>query len=41
MNHHRHEVLALFEEVVELPPGRITKRTRATDRDWPMINSEL
>jgi len=40
-NHDRHEVLALCDEVLELWQGRVTKRTRATAEDWPMMNIEL
>jgi molybdate transport system ATP-binding protein len=41
VTHDRQEVLALCDEVLELKRGRITKRTRATAQDWPIINSEL
>ena len=41
VTHDRQEVLALCDEVLELRRGRITKRTRATAQDWPIINSEL
>jgi molybdate transport system ATP-binding protein len=41
VTHDRQEVLALCDEVLELRQGRITKRTRATAQDWPIINSEL
>ena len=40
VTHDRQEVLALCDEVLELKRGRITKRTRATAQDWPIINSE-
>lgn len=41
VTHDRQEVLALCDEVLEMRRGRITKRTRATARDWPIINNEL
>ncbi len=41
VTHDRQEVLALCDEVLELKRGRITKRTRATAQDWPILNSEL
>jgi len=41
VTHDRQEVLALCDEVLELRQGRITKRTRATAQDWPILNSEL
>ena len=40
VTHDRQEVLALCDEVLELKRGRITKRTRATAQDWPIVNSE-
>ena len=41
VTHDRQEVLALCDEVLEMRRGRITKRTRATASDWPIINSEV
>ncbi|MGA2554734.1 MAG: ATP-binding cassette domain-containing protein [Verrucomicrobiota bacterium] len=41
VTHDREEVLALCDEVLELRRGRITKRTRATAQDWPIVNNEL
>ena len=41
VTHDRHEVLALCDEVLELHQGRITKRTRATARDWPIMNTDI
>lgn len=40
VTHDRQEVLALCDEVLELKRGRITKRTRANARDWPIMNNE-
>ena len=37
ITHDRGEVLALCDEVLELRRGRVTKRTRATPADWPII----
>ncbi len=41
VTHDREEVLALCDEVLELRRGRITKRTRATAQDWPIVSNEL
>ena len=41
VTHDRQEVLALCDEVLELKRGRITKCTRATARDWPIVNGDL
>lgn len=40
VTHDRPEVLALCDEVLELRQGRVTKQTRATAQDWPIIAGE-